>query len=194
MTGDSSPPSPEYSSGPDSECSPPARVRLLRGDDRGLSTAVTHVLAIGITTILISGLLIAAAGLLTDQQNQSGRTDLQKIGDRIAEQVYRASTNVDEEGPGTGTQSATLRIDQPSRVAGYTYTANLSEGDACDGNGGINKPPNTEPDRCLVLKPAPGLGVDPVEIPVDVEGDPDDYDFDLRTVSSGEFVVTIEKD
>lgn len=159
-----------------------------RADERAVSTAVTHVLAIGITTILISGLLVAAAGLLTGQQDNAGRTQLQEIGNRVAEQVYVASTTVNES---ASTDAVTIRLtSQPDRVAGYTYTVALEDGSECTG---IDGPPGVDPDGCLVLDPAPGLNIRDVKVPVDVEGDPSEYDeVSVENTGSGELVVRIE--
>jgi hypothetical protein len=175
MTGASSRPAAE-----------PTRPRST--DDRAVSTAVTHVLAIGITTILISGLLIAASGLLTGEQSRAGRAELQEVGNRIAEQMYVASTNVDESGPGT--QTITVDMTQPARVAGYSYSVSLEGGGECTG---IDGPPGGDPDHCLVLDPAAGLDVQPVKVPVDIEGTLSQYDtIDLVTTSGGEFTVVVE--
>lgn len=43
----------------------------LPADDRAVSSAVTHALALGITAILMSGLLIAAGTMLDDQRENS---------------------------------------------------------------------------------------------------------------------------
>ncbi|MFW5905804.1 MAG: DUF7266 family protein, partial [archaeon] len=58
--------------------------------DRAVSVAVTHVLAIGITTILIVGLLTAAGGLAKDEQEQSAREQLRMVGSSMASQIEHA--------------------------------------------------------------------------------------------------------
>lgn len=160
-------------------------------DDRAVSTAVTHVLAIGITTILISGLLVASASLLTGEQDSAGRTQLQEIGNRVAEQIYAASVAVDE--TGGGTQRATVRVDQPSRVSGYSYVANLYQGDQPECDDPVYSPSSGDPDHCLVLDPAAGLEVQEQVIPVDIEGEPGDYAVELDQTSGGEFTITVQQ-
>jgi len=172
---------------------PTASARVRVTSDRGVSTAVTHVLAIGITTILISGLLVAAAGLLTGQQDSAGRTQLQEIGNRIAEQIYVASERVDQ--TESGTDSVTITVTQPARVAGYSYTATLVDGSEC--SGALEGPPDEDPDLCLELDPDPSLDVRTQRIPVDVEGDIGNYPGGADAVSlerdgSGEFRITVE--
>jgi|APHM01.1.fsa_nt_gi hypothetical protein len=134
----------------------PDRV-VTASDDRAVSTAVTHVLAI--TTILISGLLVASA-------------------------------TVDE--GGTSPQSVTVRVDQPSRVSGYSYSVSLGNGSNSLCDDPVNAPPN-DPDYCLVLDPAAGLEVQTRVVPVDVEGSPSKYDITVTTVSGGELEVTVKK-
>ncbi len=167
----------------------PERVVTAR-DDRAVSTAVTHVLAIGITTILISGLLVASASLLTGQQDSAGRTQLQEIGNRISEQIYAASATVDESG--SSPQTVTVRVDQPSRVSGYSYTVSLAEGDTSDCDDPVNEPPDGTPDYCLILDPAPGLNVQTQRVPVNVDGDRGDYDITVTTVSGGELDIEVD--
>lgn len=52
--------------------------------NRGVSIAVSHVLTLGITTLLISGLLIGIGGLLDQQQRAATEGELRSIGDRIS--------------------------------------------------------------------------------------------------------------
>ncbi len=179
MSQDPSPPRPR-----------PERVTV--ADDRGVSTAVTHVLAIGITTILISGLLVASASLLTGQQDSAGRTQLQEIGNRISEQVYAASATVDESSSAATPQSVTVRVDQPSRVSGYSYSVSLEDGSSSACDDPVNAPPS-DPDKCLVLDPAAGLNVRTQVVPVDLEGNPANYDITVTTISGGELEITVEK-
>lgn len=167
-----------------SKLAPPPQYSCLSTDSRGVSTAVTHVLAIGITTILISGLLIASAGLLTGQQDNAGRTELQEIGNRIAEQMYLASTNVDG-----SSDSVSIRLNQPPRVAGYSYTVTKVGASQC--SGGIVGPPSGSPDRCLKLDTGPGLNIQPVYVPVELE-DGGSYTISIENRGSGEFVITVQ--
>ena len=175
----------------DAPCPRPQRVPPT-SDDRAVSTAVTHVLAIGITTILISGLLVASASLLTGQQDSAGRTQLQEIGNRISEQIYAASATVDETATGSSDQTVTVLVDQPSRVSGYSYSVTLADGSTTDCDDPVNEPPDGTPDYCLILDPAAGLNVQTQRVPVNVEGNPADYDITVTTVSGGELLVTVD--
>jgi len=148
-------------------------------DDRAVSIAVTHVLAIGITTLLISTLLIGASGVLQEQKERAARQELETIGNRVSTQITAASRLAD-----TG-DSATFRVNQPTRVSGGTYTLELvtsSPQDACDG--ASRTPDPSTLDGCLVLE-ATNLNVE-VSMPVHIPGP----EPNVRVVGSGEILIT----
>lgn len=89
-------------------------------DDRGVSIALTHVLTIGITTILVAGLLVGASGLLEDRKTSAARTELRTLGNRMAEDI----ANVDHEADGA-TGSILLETEHPRQVAGAGYAVRL---------------------------------------------------------------------
>jgi len=90
-----------------------------RQDDRAVSVAVTHVLAIGITTILIVGLLTAAGGLAEDEQERSAREQLQMIGSSMANGIEQADD--------LGRQGAnvSVRKEFEGTVSGKSYTVDF---------------------------------------------------------------------
>ena len=98
-----------------------------RETDRGLSIALTHVLTIGITTILIAMLLMAGSTMLESETERSTQTALETVGERLAGDI----DNVDRMADGDGNVS--LVSDQPRTVAnaGYTVTA-LASDDCAD--------------------------------------------------------------
>jgi len=163
--------------------------RTLAADDRAVSIAVTHVLAIGITTLLISGLLIGASGLLTQQRDDAAREELNTIGNRLAVQIEKADSLVEGDG-GSDTETVTFFVDQPSRVSGGTYVVRLQPGSECED---IARPPGSDPDRCLVLTPSnPDLDIRRVEVPVQFDDDSGEVSVTLENRGSGEFVITVE--
>ena len=97
------------------------------GSDRGLSIALTHVLTIGITTILIAMLLMAGNAMLDSETERSTETALETVGERLAGDI----DNVDRMANDSGNVS--LVSDRPRSVAnsGYTVTT-LSAGDCKD--------------------------------------------------------------
>ena len=126
----------------------------LHRDDRAVSITVNHVLAIGISTILIVGLLTAAGGLIEDETRQSNRKQLQMIGGGMASQVER----VDE--LARRGADVTVRAEFPNTIAGESYTVSLETGSDCTG-------PTISTDTCLVLE---SLGSD-VSVIVGVDND-----------------------
>jgi hypothetical protein len=113
--------------------------RRLRPDDRGVSTLVNHVLAIGITSILIVGLLTAGTSYIQDQQEYAGQDGIETIGNELARdvtQLLRLSA---------GNGEATITTELPERVAGRSYDANVRDGSACDQQ-------ESTPNSCLVLE------------------------------------------
>lgn len=158
------------------------RLRRFASDERGVSIAVTHVLAIGITTLLISALLVGAAGVLSQQRDQAADRQLDRIGNRLATQIAKADSLV---GTDEKAESATFRVDQPGKVSGGSYSVRLADGDVCEPPA---DPPHATPDACLVLTPSnPELDIDPVQVPVH-----NDSEVTLEDTGNGEFVITVE--
>jgi hypothetical protein len=113
--------------------------RRLRTDGRGVSTLVNHILAIGITSLLIVGLLTAGSSYIQDQQRFAGQDGLETVGNEIARdvtQLLRLSA---------GDGKATITTEVPERIAGRSYDAEVRDGSACDQQA-------STPDSCLVLE------------------------------------------
>jgi hypothetical protein len=105
-------------------------VTRFRDDRRGISVAVTHILAIGITTILLAGLLISAGSVLDRERENAARDELHTIGDRIGGEM----SSVDRAGTPDAYERIELETNHPSRVSGSTYTVRLRDGTVCDVN------------------------------------------------------------
>lgn len=88
-------------------------------DDRGISIAVTHVLSIGITTVLLAGLLLGATTMLGTQQDQNTEIALETVGERIAGEIADYDRMVQD-----GDEDS-VRVSHPSQVAGTGYTVEL---------------------------------------------------------------------
>ncbi|MFC4986618.1 DUF7266 family protein [Saliphagus infecundisoli] len=100
--------------------------RGLRGDDRGVSVALSHVLTMGITAVLIAGLLMGASAMLDGQSERGADRSLETIGERVASEVASVD-RLAREDPRPGTVE--LRVDHPDEVSGRTYSVGLSESD-----------------------------------------------------------------
>lgn len=96
----------------------------MRRDRRATSTALGYVLSLGIAAILVSGLIIAAGGLMESQRDQSARIELQVVGQTVADDLASASRLAD-----CDSCRVQLRIDVPSRVAGEAYRIQVVEVD-----------------------------------------------------------------
>lgn len=124
-----------------------------RVDDRGAATALSHVLVIGITAVLLSGLLVGLSTFVDGQQEASTHEQLETIGSRVADQLAR----VDSLG---ARGNASLRAEFPDRVNQNRYIMEVVPPDDCDGT--------FVPDEiqaCLELE-APDAGVT-VYVPLD---------------------------
>lgn len=98
--------------------------RLRGGDDRGVSTAVGYTLTLGITALLISGLVIAAGGMVADQRDRAARSELGVYGQRIAGGVADADRLVaaaDAGGDADVPDTVRVRVALPDRAAGRAY-------------------------------------------------------------------------
>ena len=143
-------------------------------DDRGVSIAVTHVLTIGITTILVAGLLIGASSMLDYQRESSTDASLETIGERLANEISK----VDRAAAGGGDVRVTTSHQQ--RVTGSGYSIDLQE---CT-NGELI--PDETP--CLVLE---SFGEDrSVTIPLALSADIDDG----GPVAGGNVVIVADGD
>lgn len=90
--------------------------------DRGVSTAVNYVLTLGITTILVSGLLLAAGGAVDDRRESTTRTTLEVVGQRLAANLMSADRLADT----PDARTVSLGVDLPARVAGSGYTVRVN--------------------------------------------------------------------
>ena len=125
------------------------------GDDRAVSIAVTHVLTIGITTILITGLLVGASGLLESEKQGATRDELRTIGNRMASEMSSAYYSSGD-GPN---DRVVVRVSHPEYVAGNNYNVELR-----DSASGCSAPAVSS-SKCLVLQTP--TGNNEVVIPID---------------------------
>jgi hypothetical protein len=91
-------------------------------DDRGVSTAVNYVLTLGITTLLVSGLLLATGGVVDDRRESTTRTSLEVVGQRLAANLMSADRLAGTD----DTRTVSLSVDLPVRIAGSGYTVRVN--------------------------------------------------------------------
>lgn len=107
-------------------------------DDRGVSVAVTHVLTIGITAILISGLLIGSSTLLETERERGATQSLETIGERLAGEIASVDRLAAND-----TDEINMTVKHPRRVAGSTYS--IRTDDTCSSS------PLVTDMSCLIL-------------------------------------------
>ncbi|QSG12054.1 Pilin/Flagellin, FlaG/FlaF family [Halapricum desulfuricans] len=147
-------------------------VKSVRGNNRGLSTPVTHVLTIGITGVLLVLLLSTANGFLTDQQEYAAQDELNTIGNRLADDIQKVVALSEQGG------SVTVTVEHPDAIAGNEYRVSYENtAGACAG----------VTDTCLAMSVV-GQDVSqtvPLSVPSDVSAD--------LTRSGSEFILTATK-
>lgn len=158
----------------------------LRTDDRGVSIAVTHVLTIGITTILIGGLIIGAGSLLDGEQERAADRELRAVGEGLANEMVTVAVTAEER----ELDETTVTTNHPMTVTGQSYTVLLTD-DADDVDGACSvgdRLADEKYDACLVLD-AEGEGVD-AEVPLNL---PEDVEIVEGSAAGGDITVTYER-
>jgi len=101
----------------------------LRSDTRGASIPLTHALSLGITALLIAGLLLGSGQLLDRQEERVTQKGLADIGEGITNEIDRVDRLA-----GTGPETnVTTRVTYPSRISGEGYDIALLD----RANGGV---------------------------------------------------------
>lgn len=92
-----------------------------RGDNRAASIALNHALTLGITAILISGLIIGAGQLVTRQEERVAEQGLIDINEMLVTEVQQVDRLATTGNPSKIRSNVSL----PSRVGGGGYTIEL---------------------------------------------------------------------
>jgi hypothetical protein len=85
--------------------------------DRAVSITVNYVIVLGITAVLISGLLIGAGGYVQDQRTNVVREELTVV----AEQLATGIGDADRLSRADGSRTVRVGVTLPARVAGESY-------------------------------------------------------------------------
>ena len=86
--------------------------------ERGVSPVLGYVLTLGISTLLVSGLLIAATGFVDTQRERTTESELQVIGQQVSADVAAA----DRLHRTDGATDVVIRRELPDSVVGSQYT------------------------------------------------------------------------
>lgn len=116
-----------------------SRKQSFPADRRAVSVTITHVLTIGITTILISGLLIGTGTLLDSQKDRATYDEKSTIGDRLATEITAVSHSAAESSEDDVIE---VRTEHPRQLSGGQYFIKIIDGDSCVWDG----------DYCLELR------------------------------------------
>ncbi|RLM89451.1 hypothetical protein [Haloarcula sp. Atlit-7R] len=91
-------------------------------DTRGVSPAVTQALTIGITSLLVTGLLIGGSQMVESQRERVTEEALENIGDGIARDLIRLDAFDTE----TLNSSVSFRATYPERIADQSYNVEVT--------------------------------------------------------------------
>lgn len=90
-------------------------------DTRGVSIALNHALSVGITALLISGLMIGAGQMIEDQQERVTRSGLHNVGNQLVTELSR----VDRIATSGARDDVRSRVPFSAQIAGNGYTIDL---------------------------------------------------------------------
>ena len=91
------------------------------GRDRGVSPVVAYVLTLGISSLLIAGLVIAAGGYVETQREATSRSELRVLGQQVSADIAAADRLTRTEGATEVSISRPL----PERVVGSQYSVSV---------------------------------------------------------------------
>ena len=94
----------------------------MRDDERAASTALGYVLTLGISAVLITGLIVGGGSYLEDERARVTTEELQVHGERLAGAVGDADRLASAAASGG---RAGVRIRLPDRVAGSRYAVTV---------------------------------------------------------------------
>lgn len=144
----------------------------VRGTDRGVSVTVNYVLALAITALLISGLLIAGGDYLEGQRESVTRHQLGVTAEQLAGGI------ADADRLAAGGERVSVEIGLPRTVAGSAYRIRVTE---------VSDPPD-QPGEYALLLTSPPVGTS-VELTVRTS-----VPLAERTVEGGTVVVRLHGD
>jgi hypothetical protein len=99
-------------------------------NDRGVSTAISHVLTIGITAVLITGLIIGTSGFVETERDRTTEREMIVVGERMANELEQVDGLVK-----SGTDTVRVRTSHARRIAGVAYAVTLTpDASACAGD------------------------------------------------------------
>jgi hypothetical protein len=98
-------------------------------DERAVSTTLGYALTLGITTLLVSGLLIVGGTFIQDQREDATRTEYRVVGQRMAADVGAADRLL-----ATASEGGSVRVERalPDKIVGESYRIGIDRIDDTD--------------------------------------------------------------
>jgi hypothetical protein len=93
--------------------------------DRAVSTTVGYVIGLGITVLLVGGLIIAGTTFVGDQRQRASDTQLRVIGQQVAADLAQADRLVQASQSNGSVSTVTIDSTIPETVAGTTYDVEI---------------------------------------------------------------------
>lgn len=88
-------------------------------DDRAVSTAVSHAMTLGITAIMLTGLMVGSSQMVTDQREYVVEQGLEDVSSAVVSDLMRM-----DQFNTTGT-SVAFETNHPDRIGGRPYTIDV---------------------------------------------------------------------
>lgn len=92
-------------------------------DERAVSTVMGYTLTLGISSLLIIGLLVATGGFVDDHRHQTVRDELQVLGQQLASDLSAADRLVQ-----SGGTEVSIRRQLPEETTGLSYRITVDPG------------------------------------------------------------------
>lgn len=92
----------------------------MQQDNRGVSTVLGYVLTVGISSLLIIGLLVATGGFVDTQRQETVRDEMEVLAQQLAGDLSAADRMV-----AVGGSDVTIRRELPSEITGNTYQVSV---------------------------------------------------------------------
>ena len=126
--------------------------------DRGVSVTLNYTLVLGITAILVVGLLTAGGGFVESQRNSVIDSELRVIGERLAADLATADRRA-QSGESSTTLNVTTQL--PKTVAGTSYRIEVV---TAGGNTSLELTTDSL-DRSVTARVANTTAIEPTEFP-----------------------------
>lgn len=93
--------------------------------ERAVSTTVSYVLALGISTLLATGLIFAGGQFVSDQRERAIDTEMQIVGEQLASDIEQLDRVISADPTRIDAGEITRRM--PQTIAGESYVVELRD-------------------------------------------------------------------